>query len=84
MKRFTSDDGRQTFAEPTGTSPTPTLREGGVRPEKYGLSEPVASAVDVERGPMTEQEKHQEDLRVIDAVWGELKEGGPNYRNLGW
>lgn len=55
-----------------------------MRPEKYGLSEPVATSVDVERGPMSEQEKHQEDLRVIDAVWGELKEGGPNYRNLGW
>lgn len=21
---------------------------------------------------------------VVDAVWGEIKEGGPNYRNLGW
>lgn len=52
---------------------------------KYGLSKPPASRFgDVERNAMTEREKHQEDLRVIDAVWGEIREDGPNYRNLGW
>jgi len=57
-----------------------------VRPEKYGLTKVTTSSreTDVERDPRTERDKHQEDLRVIDAVWGEIKEGGPNYRNLGW
>lgn len=85
MKRFTGEDGTQTFApENSGGSPTPTVNENNVRPEKYGLFKPP-SPRDVEaRGGMSEAEKHQEDLRVIDAVWGEIKEGGPNYRNLGW
>jgi len=57
-----------------------------VRPEKYGLTKVVTTSRDndVERNPTSEREKHQADLKVIDAVWGEIKEGGPNYRNLGW
>jgi hypothetical protein len=57
-----------------------------VRPEKYGLTNETRFSrdTDVERNPRSEREKHQEDLKVIDAVWGEIKEGGPNYRNLGW
>jgi len=55
-----------------------------VRPEEYGLSKPVPRRSDVEMGTKTEAEKHAEDLKVIDAVWGEIREDGPNYRNLGW
>lgn len=52
---------------------------------KYGLSKPTGSRFnDPEANARTEREKHQEDLRVIDAVWGEIREDGPNYRNLGW
>lgn len=31
--------------------------------------------VSIEAGP---------DIVVYDAVWGEIKEGGTNYRSLGW
>jgi hypothetical protein len=24
------------------------------------------------------------DNRIVDAVWGTIEEGGPNYRNLSW
>lgn len=55
-----------------------------VRPEEYGLSKPAAKRSDLESGGKTEAEKHAEDMKVIDAVWGEIREDGPNYRNLGW
>jgi len=58
-----------------------------VKSSRYGLARPVTPSTDadVERDARkSEREKHQDDLRVIDAVWGEIKEGGPNYRNLGW
>lgn len=85
MKRFTAEDGTQTFAETSAASPTPTVNDNnGVKPEKYGLFKAPPARADIEMRAMTAEEKHQEDLRVIDAVWGELKEGGPNYRNLGW
>lgn len=52
---------------------------------RYGLSKPAPKrSDDVEARAMTEREKHQDDLRVIDAVWGEISDDGPNYRNLGW
>ncbi|WVF68080.1 hypothetical protein IAT40_002843 [Kwoniella sp. CBS 6097] len=25
-----------------------------------------------------------EDGKIVDAVWGTIEEGGPNYRSLGW
>ncbi|KAK8845615.1 hypothetical protein IAR55_006331 [Kwoniella newhampshirensis] len=28
--------------------------------------------------------KPEKDALVVDAVWGTIEEGGPNYRNLGW
>jgi hypothetical protein len=55
-----------------------------VRPEEYGLSKPPGKRFDLESSGKTEAEKHAEDLKVIDAVWGEIREDGPNYRNLGW
>lgn len=33
-----------------------------------------------EAGP----QKDRQDGRVVDAVWGTIEDGGPNYRNLGW
>lgn len=28
--------------------------------------------------------KNARDGVVVDAVWGEIRADGPNYRNLGW
>lgn len=47
----------------------------------------VAADGDREKGPM-----HEAPLKksmsgtdtTVDAVWGEISEDGPNYRNLGW
>lgn len=34
---------------------------------------------------MDEKKKRSsEDVATVDAVWGEITEDGPNYRNLGW
>lgn len=48
---------------------------------------PVPGDGDREKGPV-----HEAPLKksmsgtdtTVDAVWGEISEDGPNYRNLGW
>ena len=41
------------------------------------------SVDDIELAPKLQPEKGP-DAKVVDAVWGEISEDGPNYRNLGW
>ena len=33
---------------------------------------------------MTVDATDPKDDRIVDAVWGTIEEGGPNYRNLSW
>ena len=49
-----------------------------------GISSPHGDDADSGFNTETDPKNAKRDGVVVDAVWGEIRADGPNYRNLGW